>query len=85
MQKHSCQLFHFVIRLNKEDTAFLYFQLEANDGLCFYSTLQYPSHAHYRDVDLKGDFLLKEEALHLINQCRQKFQIDFLVDEIINE
>ncbi len=80
---HNSQLFHFVIRLSKEDSAFFYFQLEANDGLCFYSTLPYPEHAQYRDIDLKGDLKLVDEIRHVINRCSEKFKIEFLVDEII--
>lgn len=83
MSKQSSQLFHYVIRLNKENSAFFYFQLEANDGICFYSTLDHPDHAHYRDIDIKGDVLLKTEANHLIARCSQKFKVDILVDEII--
>ncbi len=80
---HNSQLFHFVIRLSKEDSAFFYFQLEANDGLCFYSTLPYPEHAQYRDIDLKGDIKLVDEIRHVIDHCSSKFKIEFLVDEII--
>jgi hypothetical protein len=83
MSKHSGQLFHYIIRLSKEDSAFFYFQLESNDGLCFYSTLEHPHHAQYRDIELKGDVLFKKEALHLINECKKKFPIEVLVDEII--
>ena len=85
MSKHSSQLFHYIIRLNKEDSAFFYFQLEANDGLCFYSTMEHPHHAQYRDIDLKGDILLKGEILHLLEECGKKFKIDILVDEIITD
>lgn len=85
MSKHSSQLFHYIIRLNKEDSAFFYFQLEANDGLCFYSTIEHPHHAQYRDIDLKGDILLKGEILHLLEECGKKFKIDILVDETITD
>ena len=83
MHNHSSQLFHYVVRLNKEDSAFFYFQLEANDGLCFYSTLSYEPHTQYRDIDLKGDILLQEGISHLIATCSKKFKIEILVDEII--
>jgi hypothetical protein len=83
MQNHSNQLFHYIIRLNKEDSAFFYFQLEANDGLCFYSTLAYEPHTQYRDIEMKGDFLLKNEITRLIKNCSAKFKIDILVDETI--
>ncbi len=83
MLKHSSQLYHFVLRLNKEDSAFFYFQLEANEGICFYSTLPYEPHTQYRDIDLKGDILLRNEILHIIDSCGDKFNIEVLIDEII--
>lgn len=83
MLNHSSQLFHYVVRMNKEDSAFFYFQLESNEGLCFYSTLSYEPHTQYRDIDLKGDVLLKKEIGQLLVQCSTKFKIDILVDEII--
>jgi hypothetical protein len=83
MFNYSSQLFHYIIRLNKEDSAFFYFQLEASDGLCFYSTLPYTPHTQYRDIEMKGDVLLKKEIDHLLKQCGEKFKIDILVDEII--
>ena len=85
MTYHPSQLFHFIIRLNKEDSAFFYFQLEANEGLCFYSTLPYETHAQYRDIELKGDLSLINEIKHLINQCSKKFNLDILIDEIISD
>ncbi len=83
MSKQSSQLFHYIIRLNKEDSAFFYFQLEANDGICFYSTLEHPHHAQYRDIQLRGDVLLKKEMEQILNECSKKFKIEILVDEII--
>lgn len=83
MSKQSTQLFHYIIRMNKEDSAFFYFQLEANDGICFYSTMEHPHHAQYRDIELKGDILLKEEMKHILQECSKKFKLDILVDEII--
>lgn len=85
MPKYSYQLFHYVLRLNKENTAFFYFQLEASDGLCFYSTLDHPLHAQYRDVDLKGDILLKNEIQQIISECQKRFSIDILIDETISD
>ena len=40
------------IRTKKEDSAFLYHVLEANEGLTAYSTLDYVPHHPYRDVEL---------------------------------
>lgn len=83
MSNHSSQLFRYIIRLNKEDSAFFYFQLEANDGLCFYSTLPYEPHTQYRDIEMKGDILLKEEVKKLLEACGKKFKIEILTEETI--
>lgn len=83
MLNHSSQLFHYIVRMNKEDSAFFYFQLEANDGLCFYSTLPYEPHTQYRDIEMRGDILLKNEVTKLLKNCEAKFKIDILLDETI--
>lgn len=83
MPNYSSQLFRYIVRLNKEDSAFFYFQLEANDGICFYSTLPHEAHAQYRDIEMKGDLLLKTEMSSILDQCSKKFKIDILVDETI--
>lgn len=83
MLNHSSQLFHYIVRMNKEDSAFFYFQLEANDGLCFYSTLPYEPHTQYRDIEMRGDILLKNEVTKLLKNCQAKFKIDILLDETI--
>jgi hypothetical protein len=79
------QLFHIIIRVNKEDSAYFYFQLEANDGICFYSTLDYPLHAQYRDIDLKGDLKLVPNLRNIIKACEKRFKIEILTDEIIQD
>lgn len=83
MPNHFSQLFHYIVRMNKEDSAFFYFQLEATDGLCFYSTLPYEPHTQYRDIEMKGDKLLQGEMKQLINQCQKKFKIDILKEALI--
>lgn len=71
------KLFHYVIRVPKEHSAFTYFQLEANDGLAFYSTLPHCEGQTYRDIDLKGAIALEEELKRLINNLAQKYSIEW--------
>jgi len=85
MTNQNRQLFHLVLRMSKSDSAFFYFQLEANDGVAFYSTLDYEEHTQYRDIDLKGDQRLKSEIENIIFQCQKKFPITILTDEIIQD
>lgn len=71
------KLFHYVIRIPKEHSAFTYFQLEANDGLAFYSTLPHTEGQTYRDIDLRGSIELDEELKRLIHYLGQKFSIEW--------
>ena len=67
------QLFNYTIRVPKKDSAFLYFQLEANEGLCFYSTLESSLGQPYRDIEIKGHTSLETEFLHVAKTCKAHF------------
>lgn len=41
------------IRVKKEESAFVYCVLEAQEGICSYSTLDAPPGATYRDLELQ--------------------------------
>ncbi len=60
------KLYHIVLELKKEDSAFLYFQLESNDGLAFYSTLPFTPHDQTRLIDIKGDVRLLESLIKVL-------------------
>jgi hypothetical protein len=56
---------HRKIRMRKEDSAFVYFILEAHEGICSYSTLPFePTDAH-RDMLLRipPDFVQEVQAV----------------------
>ena len=69
------QTFKVVIRVPKEESAFTYFQLEANEGLCFYSTLESSLKEGYRDIEIQGDLSLKDEAFKLIEILKKSIPI----------
>lgn len=77
------QVLHLVIRVPKEESAFFYFQLEANEGLCFYSTLPASVGQAYRDIVIKADTSLKEDVLRLIKKLEEKIPMEYLTNEII--
>ena len=74
------ETYRLIVRVPKEDSAFLYFSLEANEGLCFYSTLDSSLQKEYRDLEIAGSLTLKREVMHLIGQLRTLFKIDVLLD-----
>lgn len=76
-------LFHYLIRVPKKESAFTYFQLEASEGLAFYSTTEQSLGMPYRDIDIKGDISLESELDHLLETLAKKFSVEILVREHI--
>ncbi len=61
------KLFHLVIRVNKAKSAFVYFQLESSEGLCFYSTLESKKGQSYRDIKLSVPICFKKQLKELLD------------------
>lgn len=74
------KLYHLIIRVPKEHSAFTYFQLEANEGLAFYSTLEHQTGQTYRDIDLKGPLELESEVRRLLDFLSKSFLIEIIHD-----
>ncbi len=72
------QVFHFIIRVSKSDSAFVYFQLEANEGLCFYSTLDHEEGQAYRDLDIRGAYEFQDEVSRLLEFLGQSINVEWL-------
>jgi hypothetical protein len=79
------RLFHMIIRVPKDQSAFTYFTFEANDGLCFYSTLETSLGEPYRDIDVKTHVSLKDELLRLIEFLGNDYLIEILKQEEIKD
>lgn len=79
------QLIHKIIRLPKDEAAFMYFQLESNEGLCFYSTLDQSLKEPYRDVEVFGHVALKAEIDHFFDYLGQRLNIEVVLDETIDD
>ena len=75
------KVYHSVIRVPKENAAFIYFQLEANDGLCFYSTLDFEKGDPNRELKISCDSSLKDEVKRLLDKLSQTINIEFLSKE----
>lgn len=71
------QIRRLIIRVPKDQAAFTYFQLEANEGLFFYSTLEESLQEPYRDLMLTAHLSLKEEAQHFLDYLKN--EVDYLV------
>ncbi|EQC46610.1 hypothetical protein [Bacteriovorax sp. Seq25_V] len=76
--------YHSVIRVSKADSAFLYFKLEANEGLCFYSTLPFERGDQTRDIKICCDISTKDETLRLLDFLSKNMKIEVLSEEEIS-
>lgn len=79
------QLRHLILRASKEDSAFIYFQLEANDGLAFYSTLENSLAEEYRDIGLFSPLSLTQEIDHFIQHLGTAVKLEIISDEIVED
>ena len=50
------------VRVRKEESAFVYAVLEAEEGICSYSTLPQPVGAAYRDLELQVPLRFQEDV-----------------------
>lgn len=46
------EVFRYIIKVPKQHSSFLYFILEACDGMCFYSTLNYEVGWPFRRIEI---------------------------------
>jgi hypothetical protein len=79
------QLVHTIIRVPKEESAFVYFTLEANEGLAFYSTLQDSLGEGFRDIAIKTHISLEAELDHLIEILGKEIPMETRLREITDD
>ena len=79
------KVLHLVIRVPKEESAFTYFQLEANEGLCFYSTLTSSLGQGYRDIDIVASLDFEQEVDHILEVLTEQFPIETIKREVLDD
>ncbi len=77
------KLFRKIIRVPKEESAFTYFQLEANEGLAFYSTLPFENGDPTRDLQIIGSISTQVELEHLLSELAKEFKVEIILDETL--
>lgn len=75
-------LHHLVVRVAKNNSVFVYFTLESNEGLCFYSTLDDSLSTLYRDIDLTVTPEFYENLKQLLASLQKLFPLEIIVDEV---
>lgn len=77
------EIFHQIVRTSKKDSMFLYFILESNEGVCFYSTLEESLGNTFRDVAIYCSIEMKDTLLSLLDHMRKTIEIQVLKEEVI--
>ncbi|MEH0860796.1 MULTISPECIES: DUF4911 domain-containing protein [Halobacteriovorax] len=72
------EIFKTIVRVPKKESAYFYFQLEANEGLCFYSTIEGDKHEGHRDIIVQAHPSLKEEVVQLLNKLGKEIELEFI-------
>ncbi|AYF45297.1 hypothetical protein BALOs_2299 [Halobacteriovorax sp. BALOs_7] len=72
------EIFKTIVRVPKKESAYFYFQLEANEGLCFYSTIEGDKHEGHRDIIVQAHPSLKEEVVQLLNKLGEEIELEFI-------
>ena len=74
-----------MVRLPKEEAAFAYFQFEAHEGLAFYSTLDHPVGATYRDLLLTTTLHYEADLMELLEQLGEEFSLKILKKDYVED
>ena len=77
------ELFYCVLRMPKDDSYFVYFTFEANEGMCFYSTLDESLKGQYRDIEVKCPIEWEPHLKALIQKLQTEVRLDILEEKII--
>ncbi len=83
--QQSKELYYTRLRVPKDEAYFVYFTFEANEGICYYSTVEESLRGAYRDIDVRtpieGTDVLKE----LIKRLQAELRLDVLIEEVLKD
>ena len=79
------ELYYARVRVSKDDAYFVYFTFEANEGLCFYSTVDESLRGQYRDIDVKCPIEWRETLNSLLERLKSEMRLDVIDSGIISD
>jgi len=74
MRDNQTKTLHLAV--DKKDSSFIYFTLESNEGLGFYSTLQHQEGAQERVIELTYHISLEREILSTLKHLKSNIDLD---------
>jgi hypothetical protein len=79
------KILQLIIRVPKEHSSFVYFTLEAHDGMCFYSTLHHERGDQNRDVEINATLSFEAPLRHTLAELSKNFSLEILSESIIDD
>ncbi|MBT3983966.1 MAG: hypothetical protein HOE90_21605 [Bacteriovoracaceae bacterium] len=76
-------LYQLVLRTPKSDSTFLYFTLEASEGLCFYSTLDFEAGSQTRDIIISTPIEHKQTLTNFLSPLKDSLSIQLIKEQTI--
>lgn len=72
------ETFQIIVRVPKQNSVDIYFILESNEGLCFYSTLEESEGTSYRDINVQGSVAYFDQAYAILQDFQKMISLEFL-------
>ncbi|MEX0798135.1 MAG: hypothetical protein WD025_01745 [Bacteriovoracaceae bacterium] len=73
------------VRVGKAYSSFVYFTLEANEGLAFYSTLEESSDDQHRDLLVLSTPEYYDQLLEELRHLQKRAPLEILSDQLIED
>ncbi len=84
MSSTSQELLHIVVSTIKEESVLVYFMLESNEGLAFYSTVPNEKGDLLRKIDIKSSRTLEKEVRGLLSIVKRVApSLEIITDEYV--
>lgn len=77
------KLRNLVIKIAREHSSMLYFILESNDNMAFYSTLPFEKNALHREITLHCTPELSSQVDNILDHFGKSYPLEILRDELI--
>lgn len=76
-------LLHTVLKSAKNDSSFIYFTLESNEGIAFYSTLEHVLGDQHRLIECYTPIELRAEFENIVQSLKEKISLEILSQQEI--
>ena len=79
------KLIKTLLRMSKDYSSFFYFTLEANENICFYSTMPFEKGQAYRDIVVYCTPELDDHFQGVLKHCQKNHEIEVIESSIVND